>query len=242
LIRGLYSAAGSLQAAEQHHEVVAHNLAHANVPCYRRRIVVAESFDDALTRTATGEPRPGVGGQTTSVHTVFEPGDLQFTGNSLDLALRGDGFFVLRGPDGPVYTRSGVFQINGQGVLQSASGLPVSGGGGEITIPPGAAQLTVQSDGAVAADGAEIGRLELAHFKDPSVLVPVGTTLFQAPPGVRPEDGTSTVHQGYREGSNVAVVDELVGMIAGMRQYEASQRALRAISDAIEQNTHPQAG
>ena len=243
MIRGLYSSASSLQVAEQAHEVVAHNLSHASVPGYRRRIVVSEPFDQALSQaSAAGPGASSVGTPTTTVHTVFEPGDLHFTGNTLGLALRGDDFFVLKGPNGPLYTRNGVFQISAEGVLQSTGGLPVAGSGGDITVPAGTSQITVRPDGAVMADSAEIGRLQLAQFKDPRVLIPAGATCFEAPPGVRPGDGSSTVHQGYREASNVAVVDEMVQMIVTMRHYEAAQRALRAMSEAIQHNTRPQVG
>lgn len=243
MIRGVYSSASSLQSAEQSHEVLAHNLAHANLPGYRRRIVVSEAFNDTLSRAAAESSGANAAGiQATTVHTVFEPGEPQFTGNSLDLALRGDGFFVLNGPNGPLYTRSGVFELSAEGVLQSPGGLRVAGSGGDITVPAGASQITVRPDGAVMADAAEVGRLQLAHFKDPSVLRSAGSTLFEAPPGVQPEDGSSTVHQGYRELSNVQIVDELVQMIVAMRHYEAAERALRAMSDAIQQNTRPQAG
>lgn len=241
MIRGLYSAASALDAASRHHEIVAQNLAHASMPGYRRLVVSFETFDQSLSRAFSGSGNI-LGTQVAAARAVFDPGDLQFTGNPLDLALRGDSFFVLEGPSGPVYTRNGVFQLGGQGELQNASGLPVSGSSGRITVPPGTTQITVREDGAVLADKTEIGRLKLAQFKETSDLVPVGTTLFEAPRGVRPADGTGTVHQYYREGSNVQVVDELVQMIAGMRHYEASQRALRAMSDAVEQDTRPQAG
>lgn len=243
MIRGLYSAAGALQMAERNHEVVAHNLANANMPGFRRQVVAFESFGQSLSSASTQRvDGSAIGSPIPHAATVFEPGELLFTDKSLDLALKGDGFFVLDGPNGPLYTRNGVFELNGQGELQTIGGLPVSGTGGRITIPPGTAQITVREDGTVVADNADVGRLKLATFKDAAALVPAGTTLFEAPAGVRPDDAQATVHQGYRESSNVQIVDEMVRMIAGMRQHEASQRALRALSDAIEQTTRGQAG
>jgi flagellar basal body rod protein FlgG len=229
--------------AERNHEVIAHNLANANMPGFRRQVVAVETFSQSLASESTppsdaaaiGSPRPRAA-------TVFEPGELLFTEHPLDLGIKGEGFFVVEGPNGPLYTRNGVFEQNGQGELQTTGGLPVSGTGGRITIPPGTAQITVREDGTVVADNAEVGRLKLATFKETNVLVPAGTTLFEAPAGLRPDDAQATVHQGYREGSNVQVVDEMVRMIAGMRHYEASQRALKALSDAIEQTTRGQTG
>jgi flagellar basal body rod protein FlgG len=243
MIRGLYSAAGALQMAERNHEVVAHNLANANMPGFRRQVVAFESFAQTLASASTSRASQDVIGSPASrTATEFEPGELLFSGHSLDLALKGDGFFVVEGPNGSLYTRNGVFEPNGQGELQTAGGLPVTGTGGRITIPPGTAQITVREDGTVVADNADVGRLKLAQFKDTGSLVPAGTTLFEAPAGVRPDDAQATVHQGYRESSNVQVVDEMVRMIAGMRHYETSQRAIKALSDAIEQTTRGQAG
>jgi flagellar basal body rod protein FlgG len=243
VIRGLYNSAAAIDAATLNHEVVAGNLAHASMPGFRRRTVTVESFDQALSQASAGQP-----GATPSPplsvksQVVFDPGEIVFTGARLDVALRGNGFFVLEGPNGPLYTRNGVFQVSGDGELQSTGGLPVSGTSGKVSLPSGAGEVTIREDGSILADGTPVGQLQIANFDDPSSLRQVGTTLFDAPPGVRPGEGTSTVHQGFRENSNVEVVTELVQMIAGMRQYEAAQRVMRAISDSIQQNTNPQAG
>ena len=242
MLRGFYTAASALDVATRNHEVVAQNLAHADMPGFRRSVVSFETYYQAAAQASVNGRSVQAGSAVPEVRTVFEPGQLQFTGNQLDLGLRGDSFFVLEGPHGPLYTRNGVFQINGQGELQSAGGLPVTGVGGRITIPPGTAQITVREDGGVMADRSEVGRLQLAQFADPRGLAPAGTTLFEAPVGVQSETGTSSVHQGYREMSNVAVVDEMVQMIAGMRHYESAQRALRALSDAVELDTNPRTG
>ena len=242
MIQGFYSAASALDVASRNHDVVAQNLAHANMPGYRRRTIAFQSFEQALSAAYPNGTRTTSSPQVSRVRTVFEPGNYQITDAPLDLALQGNGFFVLQGPQGPLYTRNGVFTLNGEGELRSMDGLRVAGTGGTITIPPGARIITVREDGAVNADGAEVGRLEIAEFQNPNVLRPVGTTLFEAPAGVQLQPGTTTVQQGFRESSNVQVVDEMVQMIAGMRHYEAAQRALRTLSDAIELDTNPQSG
>jgi flagellar basal-body rod protein FlgF len=242
MIRGLYSAATAMNVADQNHEVVADNLAHLNVPGYRRHGVAFQTFDRALSE-ATGEDRAEDlhGTQIAKHYRNFELGPVAFTGNPLDVAVSGDSFFVIQGPNGPMYTRNGTFTIGPNGQLQTRDGRVVSGtGGGAITIPPSAAEITIGTDGTISADGARVGQLQLASFQDPNLLVPVGTTLFSAPNGVQPQTGTGTVQQGYQEGANVKVVNEMVSMIAGMRHAESAQRALRSLSDALQLSTRPQ--
>jgi flagellar basal body rod protein FlgG len=242
MVPGLYSAASSMRASERNHEIIATNLANATLPGYRRQVPAIETFGEILLQE---EPDQGVAPIPVQVNVVqsdFTPGSVVHTGQSLDLALRGDGFFVLDGPKGPVYTRNGVFQLNGAGGLESMAGLPVRGVSGRITIPPDASEIVVQPDGTIVAGTAQVGQLQISHFQDPRQLVRVGEALFEAPLGVQPQPGNTTVHQYYREMSNVNVVDEMVQMIAGMRHYEASQRALRTIAEAIQLNTRPQAG
>lgn len=240
MIRGLYSAATALDAGSQNQEVIAHNLAHANVPGYRRRGLAFETFDRALAQASPKFADAGLGTRVADAYSGFEPGTIAFTGDPFDLAIEGDGFFVLQGPNGPLYTRNGTFTLNAQGGLQSRDGRPVLGTGGPITVPTTTAAINVLPDGTIQANGASVGRLQLARFPNPSVLVPVGTTLFESPDAVPTEAGAGTVRQGYREGSNVQVVNELVTMIMTMRHHEAAQRALRAISEAVQQNTRPQ--
>ncbi len=240
MIQGFYSAATALDTAAQNHDAVAHNLAHATMPGYRRRALSFETFDRALAQAFNGDPGL-LGTRVSNFYSVFETGPLQFTTNPLDLAINGDSFFVVQGPNGPLYTRNGSFQLTATGELQTKGGLPVVSDSGPITIPPRTAQITVAPDGTVLADRVPTGRLQLASFDNPNLLVPAGTTLYAAPPGVTPAPNTSRVEQGYLEGSNVLAVNEMVSMITGMRHYEAAQRALRALSEALELRTRPQA-
>jgi flagellar basal-body rod protein FlgF len=241
MIRGLYSAATAMDALEQNQDVAAQNLANAAVPGYRRRGVSFETIDAEPTPAPpAGASANILGTRASAVYTDFEAGSLQPTGNPLDVAIRGNSFFVLDGPNGPLYTRNGGLELTGSGELRSKDGYPVAGTSGRITIPPTTSTITINENGTVVADNTPVGQLRLASFKDQKALVPVGDTLFEAPAGVQPEAGTGVVQQGFREGSNVQIVNEMVSMIAGMRQYEAAQRAFRAISDAIQQQTRGQ--
>jgi flagellar basal body rod protein FlgG len=116
----------------------------------------------------------------------------------------------------------------------------VLGGSGPLAIPTDAGEVNIAPDGSVSAGSEQVGQLMQVRFSNPNLLQPAGTTLFQAPAEVIPEPGTSKVLQGYREGANTQVVNEMVAMIAGMRQFEAAQRALRTISESVQLNTRPQ--
>jgi flagellar basal-body rod protein FlgF len=237
MIRGLYGAATALDAAFQAQDTFAQNIAHATVPGYRRTGLSYEPFNVAFDQAKAGSP---MGAQPTSTYTDFRPGILSYSGKQLDLALEGDGFFVVRGPDGPLYTRDGAFQRDADGNLLTRGGRPVLGTNGPITLPPAAGELRVDTEGNVRADGAVVGQLRLAGFADNSQLVRAGTSCFSAPAGTEPRDSTASVRQGYREAANLEVATEMVNMIRGARYFEAAQRVLRTLSDSVQLNTRPQ--
>src|SRR5262245_40880912 len=115
MFRGIYSAATGMEAAMRHQEITADNLAHMSVPGFRQRGLSFETFDRTLVEAAAQSGT--VGTQIRSGYTDFTPGGLQHTGTSLDAALNGDGFFTIQGPEGPLYTRDGVFQRSSRGEL-----------------------------------------------------------------------------------------------------------------------------
>jgi flagellar basal-body rod protein FlgF len=241
MLQGYYSAASGMSAALRNQDVLAQNLAHAVVPGYRRQGLSFSSFvvPGSAPADASGTPPPH-GVQIAKHASTFAPGPLQQTGNPLECALQGDGFFVLDGPKGPLYTRNGQFQLNAEGQLVSQAGYPVRGVGGPLSIPQNAAKIQIAQDGTIMADNTSVGQLELASFADAGQLIRAGTTLFQAPPGTTTQPFTGTVRQGYREGSNVQIIHEMVQMIAGMRQYEAAGKAMRSLSDAMQQRINSQ--
>ena len=241
MIRGLYSAATGMAAAQQNHEILAQNLANATVPGYRRRGVAFESFEQGLNELSNSQVSSDtLGTRPWKGFSGFEIGPVVYTGSPLDLAVDGDSFFVVQGPNGPLYTRNGTFKLSADGQLQTNDGLAVSGTNGPLTIPATARDIAVGQDGTVSADQVQVGQLQLSRFADPGQLVPAGTTLFEAPDGLQPLSQSGQVFQGYRENSNVQVVNEMVSMIVGMRHFEAAQRALRTLSESIQLNTRPQ--
>ena len=158
------------------------------------------------------------------------------------MALSGNAFFTVQGPNGPLYTRNGSFTLSATGQLQTrGGGYPVLGQGNVLTVPADASSITIAGDGTVSANGAAIGRLRLASFANTESLQRVGPTLFEGPAPQTPAPDSVRVEQGYRESSNVQPVQEMVTMMMGMRFYEAAQKAMQSMSDAVAQNTRPQA-
>ena len=230
MIRGLYSAAGGMQAMSHQQDVIAHNLSHAVKPGYRREVLRFDAIGD----------RTDIVGPATSLHTDFSTGILENTDGKLDVALSGPGFFEVKGPGGPLYTRNGVFQLNGQGQIVTPDGLNVQGtGGGPITIPFTNGNIEILQDGTVVSEGAEIDQLKVVDFQNSNELQRVGSTYFQANPQMATIPATAEVRQGYRELGNTTIVGEMVQMISGVRMFEAAQRALRTISDSVGLNTRP---
>lgn len=241
MLQGYYSAATGMRAAMQNQDILAQNLAHATVPGYRRQALSFESYAAAQSIGASAAPAPALHGtRAAQSYTTFTPGNYQYTGNPLEIAIQGHGFYVLDGPNGPLYTRNGLFQLNGEGQLESLGGLTLNGSRGPLRIPPNAANINVAQDGTLSADNVPVGQVRVVSFADPGRLVRAGTTLFEAPAGVEPQAASPRILQGYREGANVQVVSEMVQMIAGMRHYEAAAKAMRSLSDAMQQRINGQ--
>ncbi len=165
--------------------------------------------------------------------TDFTQGTLQPTGNSLDLGLSGKGFFVVSGPSGPLYTRSGSFKISAAGVLTTQDGYAVLATTGQPIQTQSQDPLEVASDGSVTQDGDDLGQLNLVDFQDRSVLQKVGNNYF----GVTNSKVKTipaadvTVAQGKIENSNVAPAESAVRLVGLMRQFEMLQKAISITAD-----------
>ncbi|MBX3436463.1 MAG: flagellar hook basal-body protein [Planctomycetaceae bacterium] len=243
MLTGLYSASSAMNSAAQRHDVIAHNLAHASHPGFRRHVPVNGTFESALMGDSAdpeADPPLSTLGTSSAPDVIdFTPGPLIRTNRPLDFALQGDGFFVVENNEGNrYYTRNGTFSLNPDGRLVTADGLQVSGGNGPIEFPPetNLSKLKVTPDGRIMSGTNVLGKLEVAKFQDNSVLKPFGISLFEAPADVAPERGEAQIVQRSREGSNVSPIVEMVRMIDGMRQYEAAANALKAITEAVQRN------
>jgi len=230
---GIYSAATGLQANLQAQDVTSHNLANVNTPGYKRRLAVFQPFYSQL----AAQSGSLAGTELDGVVIDYSRGPIQQTGNRLDLALNGEGFFVLRGADGQVYTRQGAFSLSSEGAIVDSVGRPLlADGGSEIRVPTNVRELRVSEDGRVLADGASVGRISVVDVPAPRALVPAAYTAFALAPGAAAPERVErpAVMQGALEGSNTNAVDELVSMITTLRGFEAAQRVLRSIDENLD--------
>jgi len=165
----------------------------------------------------------------------FSQGSFIETGRSLDFALCGKGFFVIETPNGPLYTRNGIFRLNQNGQIADSAGRIVAGQAGPISIPPdiGLSQISISTDGNISADGTLIGKFKLVDFKDKEgELIAAGLNCFRAPKTIEPQQPENLiVKQGFQENSNVQLVEELVDMIMVTRLYEANMKFMSVGKD-----------
>ncbi len=235
MLRGLYIAASGMLAQQVRHESIANNLANADTTGYKA--------DEAVFRTALngaiwrhrdpqkGAPTPQVGklcfgAEVDEVVTDLRPGAIAPTGRPLDVAIDGEGFFVINTPQGERYTRDGAFRQSADGTLVTADRMPVLGIRGIIRSAN--APLTVAPNGDVLADGQVIDRLRIVQLQNASKE---GANRFAG--NAQPLQQFS-LQVGALERSNVSVVQAMVDMIVAMRAYEASHRAVLAHDETLQ--------
>lgn len=240
MISGLYSAMSAMDATDRRHEVTAENLANLQTPGYRRRVVSQSSFDSVmkpLQQSENGVDSSRLLGATAGdTQFDFTQGHIQETKVKLDVALNGEGFFTVQGPEGPLYTRSGAFHLDPQGTLVNVDGLPVLGTGGPIRLPGGltASQIEIAKDGNIYAGDQQIGQLALVQFADNKQLTAAGASLFAASPDAVITGSSAEVLQGKLEMANTSSVNELINIIAISRQRDAAQKALNTIAESLQ--------
>lgn len=224
---GYYAAMTGLVARTQALDTAAANLANAQTPGYRAE---REFFRSVLLGPDAADSQLGatvnnyglLGGDRLSM----AQGALEPTGNPLDLAIEGQGFFMVQTPNGPRYTRDGGFHRAQNGQLVTQAGEPVlSVTGQPILIPPG--EVTVGADGAVSVDGGVVAEVGVFAFPDGTQLTPEGANRYVAPPGTTATATTNaSIHQGAIEAANQDVVEGSLDLVMMQRQAEMMQRAL----------------
>jgi len=229
---GMLEAVRGCMKEEVRADVIANNLANATVIGFKRDKISFQNMLMGSRPGATGTAQgPSVSPDPNLVHiqTDFSDGSLRPTGNSLDLAIEGRGFFKIQTPDGVRYTRKGNFSRDEQGLLMTQDGNPVLGKGGPITIS--GTNVVIDEAGKVSVDGSEVGQLDLVVLAQPELLQKAGATLFRAAEGneERPLPETTIVRQGYLEDSNVNVPQEMVSMIHSLRAFESYQKAIHVM-------------
>ena len=247
-----------MAAQETHLEGVSNNIANANTTGYKKQRVefhdlLYQTIRAAGTQTTAQTSSPtgiqvGSGVRVVGISRSFDQGNILVTGNPLDIAIEGDGFFVVQQGNGtPAYTRAGAFRADAQGQLVNPEGLLLEP---PIIIPPDAINVTVGSDGTVNAvlagqpDPVQLGQLEIANFINPSGLSALGRNLFvpssasgDAQIGTPGEDGRGALLQGALERANVDVVEEMIGLISAQRAYEINSRIVTAADEMLRTAT-----
>ena len=224
---GYYAACAGLKARTQALEMVANNLANLNTTGYRAHDA---SFQSLLAGNAASSVNPlnraiNDFGVLSGSRLDLKAGNLESTGNALDLAIEGNGFFAVQGRGEVYYTRNGNFRVSSAGQLITSEGDPVLGEQGPISVPSG--QVAIGADGTLSVDGAVAGKLRLAAFAPGTSLTAVGHSYYAAGQAAlsAPEPGTA-VREGMLESSNVNAVATSISLIAVQRQAEMMQRAL----------------
>ena len=225
----LRNATASMAEQVQRQDRVASNLANANTVGYRRDRMFATALRERI--DAEGAPQSTrVAGQFASL----EPGALTETGNALDLALDGPGFFAVQDADGRTrYTRAGEFVLAADGAVRSPQGWTLlRADGTPLTVPPSGGEIAVSTAGEVTVGGVAVGRIQPVEVADPSALVRLDGATFDAA-GLDARPAQTAVRQGFLEGSNVNPIDEMADLIAHVRLFESQQKALRTTDDAL---------
>jgi flagellar basal-body rod protein FlgG len=257
MIRALNTAATGMVAQQLNLDNIANNLSNSSTSGFRRRRV---QFQDLLyqstvmpgaaatqnTTVASGL-QVGLGTKPSASEVIHVQGEFTSTGNPLDLAIQGPGFFQVQLPDGETaYTRAGMFHLDNQGNMVTADGNTLNPA---VTIPPNATNITIGSDGTVSVtqpgqtQAQQVGSIQLANFQNPGGLNSVGGNLYLATtasgdpivgtPGG--SDGLGSLQQGTLEQSNVDVVQEFIQMILAQRSYEANSRVVTAADQMLQQ-------
>ncbi|MGG7607553.1 flagellar basal-body rod protein FlgG [Massilia sp. BKSP1R2A-1] len=243
-----------VQAQDAKLQAIANNLANVNTVGFKRDRVVFEDLfyqvdaqpgAQSADNVVSNGVQLGNGTRVVGTQKVFTNGNMQTTSQALDVAINGAGFLQVRRPNGePAFTRAGQLQVDSNGTLTNAQGLPIVP---QITVPQNATAITIGENGMVSATVSgsttptELGQLTLTSFVNPAGLLALGENLFSetAASGTanegRPGDGAlGKLKQGALEGSNVQVVEEMVDMIAAQRTYEMNTKVLSAADNMLQ--------
>lgn len=255
MMRSLWTAASGMNTQTQNINVIANNLANVNTTGFKKS---RADFQDLMYQTVQNPGSPstnaaqipvgiqfGMGSKLAAVGKQFTPGDFSNTGNSLDMAIEGDGFFQVQMPDGSTaYSRAGAFKMDSNGRVVTSDGYPMLP---EIVIPSNSSKITIGTDGTVSAvqagqsTASTVGNIQLANFTNPAGLSSSGRNLYQqtdasgnATTGTPGQTGLGTISQGFLEMSNVSVAEEMVNMIIGQRAYEANSKAITTSDEMLQ--------
>ncbi len=255
MLRSLYTAATGMIAQQTGIDVTTNNIANVNTVGYKKqRAEFADLFYQTMeyagTATSATTTSPtginiGLGVRPTAVTKLFSQGNFKETGNNLDLAITGNGFFKVQLPDGSLaYTRNGSFKLDANGQMVTSDGYPLVP---NIVIPPDAVQISIGTDGTVSVlqagqtQSTQIGQITLTNFINPAGLHALGdnnyiNTSASGDPveGVAGQGGLGQIRQGFVEMSNVQLVEEMTDLITGQRAYDANSKAITTSDEMLK--------
>jgi len=256
-IRALRTAASGMYAQQVNIEIISNNIANINTTAFKKN---RAEFKDLMYQEVSIHPeyapqhgviekskdkiQVGNGVQLSSTQKLFSQGNMQETGNKLDLAIQGEGFFQVRKPDGSfAYTRDGAFKISSDGTIVTSDGYVLEPG---FVINQDVLNIIVSKDGIIQVEEIggnviEIGQIEIAKFLNPAGLKPLGDNLYvetssSGKPiiGTPGSDGFGEIHQGFLEMSNVDIVEEMISMITAQRAYEINSKTVKTVEDMMQ--------
>lgn len=255
MMRSLWISKTGMEAQQLQLDTLSNNLANVSTNGYKKAHAVFEDLmyqnlrqagaSNTEQTTLPAGLQVGLGTRAVATSRSFAQGNLQQSGNNLDVAVQGNGFFEVLMPDGTTgYTRDGSFQVSATGQLVTNNGYTVQPG---ITIPSNAQSVSIGADGTVSVTAAgqttaqTLGQLQVATFVNPAGLEPKGQNLFAetaasgtASSGTPGQDGRGTLRQGFVETSNVNVVEELIAMIQTQRAYELNSKAIQTSDQMLQ--------
>jgi flagellar basal-body rod protein FlgG len=249
----LYSAATGMEAQQLNLNTIANNLANVNTPGFKRSKI---EFQDLLYQRPRGAGSDSGGGnvvptgievgngsRVAATAKVFTQGQVNATGEKLDIAIQGEGFIEVQRPDGTIgYTRDGSLKLSPSGQVTTNDGMPILSG--FQPIPPGATSVNMAENGEVtvqSSSGNQTFRLTLTRFANPSGLRSLGGNLYEETPasgapevGQPGEQGFGNILQGYIETSNVNIVEEMVNLIVAQRAYEVNSKSIQTSDEMLQ--------
>lgn len=255
MVRSLYTSATGMIAQQTQIDVTTNNIANVNTIGYKKQRaefadLMYQTMEHAGTSTSNNTQSPtgiqiGLGVRPTAVAKMFTQGNFKETGNNLDIAIAGQGFFQIQQPNGDIaYSRNGSFKIDQNGMIVNSDGYPLIP---EIVIPEDTTAVSIGTDGTVSImqagqqQAAEIGQIQLANFINPAGLHAQGDNLYSqttasgdAVVAIPGEGGLGQTRQGFVEMSNVQLVDEMTDLITGQRAYEANSKGIMTSSEMLQ--------
>lgn len=229
---GAAIAAAGMHGDIQRLDIISQNLSNVLTPGYKRILTVTTGFSEFMATGSAATPGPASAILASGID--FRPAPSRHTGNPLDLAIEGDGFFELQDAGGAMYTRQGSLSLDAGGRLVAPGGAAVAGVAGEIRLESD--KVRIDRAGRIFDRDAMLGQIRLVRFDDPQKLVPAGQGRYaQGAARLEPDADATTVRQGHVEASNVVPAEEMVRLIETMRHFEGGQKVIQWHDDMLEQ-------